>query len=65
MTFDLQAILQNKSDMRRNLAARPIEEKLAMLDLLRERTVALRDASPLKLQTLKSEELSQIVHVPD
>lgn len=43
MTFD-QAISQSKNTLRLKLAARPIEEKLAMLDILRERTVALRRA---------------------
>ena len=42
MTFDLAKILQSKREFRRRLAARPIEEKLAMLDSLRERALALR-----------------------
>jgi len=42
MTFDLGKILQSKREFRRRLAARPIEEKLAMLDALRERALALR-----------------------
>jgi hypothetical protein len=45
MTFDLEKILQSKRDMRRNLAALPVEEKLAMLDALRERALALRSAT--------------------
>jgi hypothetical protein len=44
MTFDLATILQSKREFRRRLAARPIEEKLAMLDALRERALALRDS---------------------
>lgn len=44
MSFDWEAIEQSKNAMRRKLAARPIEEKLAMLDVLRERTLALRNA---------------------
>jgi hypothetical protein len=35
-------ILQSKRDFRRRLAARPIEEKLAMLDAPRERALAIR-----------------------
>lgn len=35
MTFDLSKILQGKRDFRQRLAARPIEEKLALLDALR------------------------------
>ena len=46
MTFDLAKILQNKREFRQRLAARPIAEKLAMLDALRERALALRPARP-------------------
>ncbi len=42
MTFDLQKILESKRAMRRNLAARPVAEKLRMLDALRERALAIR-----------------------
>ena len=42
MTFDLARILKSKREFRQRLAARPIEEKLAMLDALRERALALR-----------------------
>ncbi len=42
MTFDMTKILQSKRTFRQRLAARPIEEKLAMLDALRERALVLR-----------------------
>ena len=42
MTFDPAKILQNKNEFRQRLAARPIEEKLAMVDALRERALVLR-----------------------
>ena len=42
MTFDVAKILQSKRAFRQRLAARPIAEKLAMLDALRERALALR-----------------------
>lgn len=42
MTFDLQKILESKRALRRNLAARPIGEKLRLLDALREREIAIR-----------------------
>jgi hypothetical protein len=42
MTFELAKILQSKREFRQRLAARPIEEKLAMLDALRERALAIR-----------------------
>jgi hypothetical protein len=44
MTFDLTKILESKRDFRRQLAARPIAEKLAILDTLRERELAIRQA---------------------
>ena len=46
MTFDLQAILKSKRALRRELAARPLAEKLRMLDALRERALAIRSAKP-------------------
>ena len=42
MTFDLGKILQSKREFRRRLAAKPIAEKLALLDVLRERILAIR-----------------------
>jgi hypothetical protein len=45
MTFDLQRIIESKRQLRRTLASRPVAEKLAMLDVLRERTRALRAAT--------------------
>ena len=44
MTFDLTKILQSKRAFRQQLAARPIAEKLAMLDALRERLLVIRAA---------------------
>jgi hypothetical protein len=46
MTFDLAKILQSKRAFRQQLAARPIAEKLALLDALRERQLALRGSAP-------------------
>jgi hypothetical protein len=42
MNFDLPAILESKRTHRQQLAARPIAEKLRMLDALRERELAIR-----------------------
>jgi hypothetical protein len=47
MSFDLTRILQSKREFRQRLAARPIEEKLAMLDALREQALAIRSARPV------------------
>jgi hypothetical protein len=44
MSFDLQKILESKRTLRRSLAARPVAEKLRMLDALREREVAIRSS---------------------
>jgi len=46
MSFDLARILRSKRDFRQRLAARPVAEKLAMLDALRERALAIRAARP-------------------
>ena len=42
MSFDLQKILESKRALRRHLTARPLAEKLRMLDALRERELAIR-----------------------
>jgi hypothetical protein len=42
LTFDPAIIHQSKRAFRQRLAARPIEEKLAMLDALRARAITLR-----------------------
>ena len=44
MTFDLTKILESKRTFRKRLAARPIEEKLALLDALRKRALTVRSA---------------------
>jgi hypothetical protein len=56
MRFDLQKILESKRAFRRALAARPIEEKLRMLDALRERALAIRGrATPPNCGVLREE----------
>ena len=55
MTFDLSKILQSKRAFRQQLAARPIEEKLAMLDALRERALALRESRTAAASDLREE----------
>jgi len=42
MSLDLQNILASKRALRRELAARPVSEKLRILDALRERELAIR-----------------------
>jgi hypothetical protein len=48
MTFDPARIQQSKREFRQRLAARPIEEKLALLDALRERALAIRPARAVR-----------------
>jgi hypothetical protein len=55
MTLDLQRILESKRVLRRNLADRPVAEKLAMLDTLRDRTRAIRAAVGRKKPIAPSE----------
>lgn len=51
MTFDLERILESKREFRERLAARPIAEKLAMLDAMRARHLSIqRSKSPQLLQ---------------
>lgn len=46
MSFDFQKILASKKTLRRKLAARPVAEKLRMLDDLRARALAIRHTTP-------------------
>lgn len=46
MSFDLQKVLESKRKLRRDLAARPVAEKLALLDTLRQRALDTRAAKP-------------------
>jgi hypothetical protein len=46
MSFDFERIWKGKRALSARLAARPLAEKLHMLDALRERAVALRTAVP-------------------
>lgn len=45
MSFDLQKMLESKRAYRQQLAARPIGEKLRILDALRERALAIRGSA--------------------
>lgn len=45
MSSNLEKILARKRALRRDLAARPIGEKLRMLDALRERELAIRGSA--------------------
>ena len=51
MSFDLSRILDGKRALRRTLAGRPVAEKLAMLDVLRDRVRAIRSAAQCRAAT--------------
>jgi hypothetical protein len=42
MSYAMQKIIESKLALRRQLAARPVAEKLRMLDAMRERELAIR-----------------------
>ena len=54
MSFDLEKILESKRALRRQLAARPVAEKLRMLDALRERELAIRASTAPRDKTFNS-----------
>jgi hypothetical protein len=56
MSFDLEKMLESKRAYRQQLAARPIGEKLRILDALRERTLAIRGNSRSARSTVVREE---------
>ena len=56
MSFDLHKMLESKRALRRSLAARPITEKLRMLDAMHERALAIRgSAVPSDLSAVREE----------
>ena len=59
MTFDLQRILESKRALRRSLAQRPVVEKLALLDVLRDRVRVIRAAATERAATMAGEAPSE------
>jgi hypothetical protein len=59
MTFDLQRILESKRALRRSLAQRPVVEKLALLDVLRDRVRVIRAAATERAATMAREAPSE------
>jgi hypothetical protein len=55
MTFDLARILESKRAYRSALAARPIGEKLRLLDDLRQRSLDLRSSQSTSSFILREE----------
>ena len=56
MSFDPEKVFESKRAFHRNLAARPIAEKLRMLDALRERELAIRGRAGESAATTLREE---------
>lgn len=48
MTFHISKMVESKRAYRKHLAQLPVAEKLAMLDALRDRTLAIRRARVLR-----------------
>ncbi len=55
MSFDLQKMLESKRAFRRELAARPVAEKLRILDAMRERELALRGTGSSSSSVVREE----------
>lgn len=53
-SFDLQRMLESKRAFRRQLAARPLTEKLRLLDELRERALVIRRATASRASGIAS-----------
>ena len=51
MNFDLQRMLKSKRAFRQKLAARPLAEKLRLLDELREQALVIRRSSTLERES--------------
>ncbi len=53
MTFDLRQILESKRALRRRLASQSVAEKLVLLEVLRDRAIAIRQATTRRESTTK------------
>jgi hypothetical protein len=53
MTFEIEEILRSKRAYRRQLAARPVADKLRLLDQLRERNVAIAASRARKASAME------------
>ncbi len=56
MDFDLDRIWKSKRALRERLTARPVAEKLRLLDAMRERALAIRAATPRQTDTVQEQE---------
>lgn len=62
MNFDIKKMLASKRALRRDLSARPVAEKLRMLDAMRERELAIRGSVVVAAECLATQgQISQPV----
>jgi hypothetical protein len=55
MSFQIEEMVKSKDALRRRLASLPFAEKLRLLDVLRERALAIRGARVGKIAALREE----------
>ena len=65
MNFDLNKMRESKNTLRRKLAILPVAEKLAMLDVLRERELDIRKAAGALHRSIVSETPATYEAKPD
>lgn len=46
--FDIERVIESKNELRRELAARPVAEKLRTLDALLHRARTIKRATPIR-----------------
>ena len=56
MNFDLDRIWKSKRALRERLTAKPVAEKLRLLDAMRERALAIRAATRRQTDTVQGQE---------
>lgn len=54
MTFSLEKMLESKRALRRDLASRPIAEKLRMLDAMRDREEVIRKSAVRSAERMRT-----------
>ena len=55
MNFDFDRIWKSKRTLRERLAAKPVAEKLRLLDAMRERALAIRKANSQQTLTVQEQ----------
>ncbi len=55
MNFDFDRIWKSKRALRERLAAKPVAEKLRLLDAMRERALAIRKANSQQTLTVQEQ----------